>query len=159
MKQSDPSVKKWNHGIAGDDRSVVEMNVPPQQNTVDQNDIIEQVAIVCHMRVGHQHVPVADPCTAVFFLRSAMNSGSFPKNVVVADFQACGRAAVAYVLRLGTNDDTGKKPVPHANHSMTDNHHMTVESGPVADPNMRTDDAKRPDLHIFAEFRSRVHLR
>ena len=84
------------------------------------------------------------------------------RNVLsVADFDARrSDPPITVVLRLGADDAVGKEAIVGRRSVVcpvtTD---VAVEPAPIADPDVRTDDAERADLDVVAEFGLRIDLR
>src|SRR5690242_9494938 len=94
------------HSDAATERGmIVNMHMTAQKRGIGHDDVITQFTIVRHMAAGHEEVVAADSGGAIFFFAGAIDRHAFPKNIVVADYDLCIRAAVADILRMSSNDD------------------------------------------------------
>src|SRR5882757_2361224 len=100
------------HGrISRDNGIVVHMDMSAQQNTIRQNRVTEDVAVMSDVRIRHQEISIAYPSDAVFFVGTAIDGDSFAKEIIVTDFNACRAALIAKVLWFGTDDRAGEKAI------------------------------------------------
>ena len=88
-------------GVSRNDRPIVKMDVSPQEDSVDEDDVVVETAIVRHVAVGHEQVVAPDSRHVVFLFRAAIDGHSLAKGVSITDFEARRRAGVAVVLRFG----------------------------------------------------------
>ena len=92
-----------NDGVAGNNCTVVNMYVSAKQDTVHQNHIVENSAVVCDMAVRHEEIIVTDACDAVFFFSTAIDCHAFAKTVIVADHDFRVRILPADLLWFATD--------------------------------------------------------
>lgn len=143
--------KVMNDAVARNDRSVVDVNMPAQQHSVNKKRVVKDVAIVCDMRVGHQHVSVTDARPMVFLLGTSADGHSFAEEVVVPDFDSgVSVSSKADILRLATDHAVWPEAVSLADRDLALHDNVTVELRPVADGDVGPDDAEGADLDIVA---------
>ena len=112
--------------VAGNDGSVKHMHVASQQHSVDQQDIIINVAIMTDVGIRHEHVAIVDPRDMVFLLGATMNGHPFTEDVAVTDLDTRGRPAVTNVLRFATDGNVREHPVVTAQCRMAGQRHVVV---------------------------------
>ena len=145
--------------IARDDGKVLNVNMPAQKTAIAQDDVVEDVTVMSDVGIGHQEIAIPDPRDAVFLVGTAIDSDALAKEIIVADFHPCRRAAVSDVLRLASNGRARKKAIAFANPDVTDDGHMTVQLAIVAKSDMRSNDTKRPDFDSVTNSGSCIDLR
>ena len=123
-----------------------------EQNTVGQDGVVENVAVVCDVSVGHQEVSVADSSDSVFFIGTAINCDTFTEQIVITDFNSCWSSCVAEVLRFGTDDCAWKEAIAFADRGVSRNRDVVVEDAAVADRDMGADDAKGAHHDLIAQL-------
>ena len=109
------------HGHAPGERGMgMDADMPPQERAVGDDHAVADLAVVRDMTAGHEEVAAPHDGHAVFLLRGPVDRHPFADDVVVANLHARVAAAVADILRIGTDDGIGKDPVagpdPHAPH-------------------------------------------
>ena len=134
------------NGIAGNDGSIVNMDMATQQHTVHQDDTIMYVAVVCHMAVGHEHVAVADPCDAILFLRTFVDCHAFAKDVVISDDDLCRCVLETDILGLTANNSAWKETVVLSDRGTAGQHNMALQFSVVTDGHIWADQTKRTDV-------------
>lgn len=134
-------------------------HVPAQQHPVDEDDVVEDVAVVGHVGVRHQQVAVPDPSAAVFLHGAAIDGDPFAELVVVPDEDTgLVAAGVALVLRLTADDAVRPEAVVRADRRLADDRHMTVEPAAVTDAGFGTDETERTDFDVVAKFGIRIDI-
>ena len=92
-------------GDAAADAGVrLDVDVAAEHRAVGDRDPVAQLAVVGHVRGGHQEVMAAEPGDPVFFLGRPVDRHPFADHVVVADLDPGGGAVVRDVLRLAADD-------------------------------------------------------
>jgi len=146
-------------GVSRDDRPIVNVDVAPQKNAVNEYNVVVETAIVGHMAVGHQQVVVPDARHMFFLFRPTVDGHPLAKGVSVTDFDARGRTCVAVVLGFGPDDAIRKETVVDPDRGMPRQDDMAVEPASIADLHMRTNHAKGPHVDVVAEFGLGIDLR
>src|SRR5690606_22208668 len=99
----------------------------------------------------HEKAAIADAGQHAAALRARIHGDAFANDIVPADFQPGGLAAVLQILRCmadrceGIDAGTGAYDSDSRDHDMADEHH------PVAQFHLRTDMAIRPYLDVSAQ--------
>ena len=117
------------------------------------------MAVVGHMRVGHQQIPVVDPRDAVFFVGSTIDGHAFAELIVVADFHRRVTIVISLVLRLRSDDAAGPEAIIAADRGTTGDTDMTVELAAVTDDDVWPDDTEGANRHVVANASARGNVR
>ncbi len=152
---ADRGVMVHGHG-AGERGMIVDVHVPAQQRAVGDHDVVAQFAVVGHVAAGHEEVVVPDGGDAVFFFAAAIDRHAFADQVVIADRDLRVGAAVADVLRFAADDHAGINVVVLADGDVAHERDVVLQPRAAADPDIRPDDAERPDFDIGVDFGSRM---
>ena len=86
-------------GEAAHDHPVAELHVPAERGVVGHHDVVAELAVVRHVRVGHEQVVVADARDALVVRRAAVDGAELAEHVAVADLEPRRLAPVLLVLR------------------------------------------------------------
>ena len=132
--------------------------MPSQQDSIAQNDVAENVAVVPDVTVRHQKVAVADASYTVFFVGTAVHRHPFAKNVVVTDFHARWAALVAEILGFAANDRTGKKAIPFADRRVSHDDDIALQETSVTQGHVGTYDTEGTDLDVAAQLSLGIDL-
>lgn len=151
--------KVMHDGIARYDRAIVNMHVPAEQNAVDQNHVIEDPAVVRDMTIGHEQIVVADAGDSVFLLGTTIDGDSFAKTIVVADRDFRIGILPTDILRIAPDHGIRPEAVVASDRRATNDHDMTLQMRAIAECDVRTDDAKRPNHNAASYPGSRINLR
>ena len=111
------------------------------------------------MRVGHQHVAVADARPVVFLFGAAADGDAFAKEVVIADFDSgvCV-GSEADILRLAADDTVRPEAVSLTDDDLALHDDVAVEFRAVADRDVGANDAEGTDLDIVANSGALMHV-
>lgn len=135
------------------------VNVAAEQHSVDEKSVVEDVAVVSDVSIGHQHVAIADASPMIFLLGSATDRDTFAKEIVVADFDSgVGVGSKADILRFATDHTVRPEPVSLADDHLALHDDVTVELRAVSDGDVGTDDAERADFDIVADLCGLMHV-
>ena len=144
--------KVMDDAVSRNDRSIVNVNVPAEQHSVDEKRVVKDVAIVSDMRIGHQHVSVTDARPVVLLFGSSADGDSFSEEIVVADFDTgVSVGSEADILRLAANHAVRPETVSLADDDFALHDHVAVEFGAVADRDVGANDAERSNFDIVAD--------
>ena len=116
------------------------------------------MAIVCDVAIGHQQVLVPDPRGVVLFLGTAVDGHSFAEDVFVPDLEAGRRSVVADVLRFPADHGAGEEAVSLADRRVAGDRHVRQQLAAVAQGDIGSHVAKRPDFDVLAEMRPEDRL-
>jgi len=151
--------KVMDDAVSGNDRSVVDVNVPAEQHSVDKKRMVKDVAVVGNMRVGHQHVSVANARPVIFLFGASTDGDSLTKEIVIADFDSSvSVSAEADILRLATDHTVWPEAVPLANENFAQDDHVTVKLRAVADRNVWADDTEGANFDIVTNSGGLMHV-
>ena len=130
QRQRADAAELMHTAVAGNERAVLNLNVPAQQRAVGHDYMVADEAIVPHVRVGHEKIMRSDYGLGVGFGRT-MDGNMFAEDVVVSDAQPRRLVLVFQILWRVANHATGMELVVRANRR---------QSGEI---NVRPDDAIR----------------
>jgi len=148
-----------NNTVSGNDRSVVDVNVPAEQYSVDKKRIVKDVTVVGNMRVGHQHVSVANARPVVFFFGTSTNGDSLTKEIVIANFDSSiSVSSEADILWLATDHAVWPEAVSLADNNFAQDGHVAVKLRAVADRNVRADDTEWANFDIVTDSGGLMHV-
>ena len=151
--------KVMDDAVSGNDRSVVDVNVPAEQHAVDKKRVVKDVAVVGNMRVGHQHVSAANARPVVFLFGASADGDSLTKEIVIADFDSSiGVCSEADILRFAADHTVWPEAVSLADENFAQDGHVAVKLRAVADGNVRTDDAERANFDIVTDSSGLMHV-
>ena len=151
--------KVMDDAVSGNDRSVVDVNVPAEQHSVDKKRMVKDVTVVGNMRVGHQHVSVANARPVIFLFGASTDGDSLTKEIVIADFDSSVSVnAEADILRLATDHTVWPEAVPLANENFAQDDHVTVKLRAVADRNVWADDTEGANFDIVTNSGGLMHV-
>ena len=157
--QSTDGAKVMDNCVARDDRIRFHMDVTTKQYAVDQHGIVHDVAVMGDVCVGHQQDPISDPSNAVFLGGPAIDSHTFSELIVVTDDDACCPVRrVRLVLRFRADDAAGPESIAIADHRLTGDDNVAVETALVSEHNIRANQAKRPDSNVTSNLCRRINL-
>ena len=129
-----------------------------QQNAVDQDRVVVDVAVVSHMRIGHQQVAVSDPGRSILLFGTAVDRDPFAKHVVVADQYPRVGVLKALVLWVTADHAVRQKPVVAADFSVARQYDMTVQAGVFIKLDPRPNETEGAHGDVGPQFRSWVDL-
>src|SRR5690606_22028210 len=95
--------------ISGHDRSILDVYMSAEQHAIDQDGVVEHMAVMGDVTVRHQQIAVADPRAAVFLVSSPIDRDSFAELVAAADFNPRVAAVIGLVLRIAADDASRPK--------------------------------------------------
>jgi hypothetical protein len=136
---------------------ITDDDVAGEHAVVGEQAIVSNLHIVGQMRVDHEKITVADTGHAAALFRAQMNGHRFPENVVLADFDARGRATEFAILRRTANHRMGMEFIIRADRRVADNRHVAEQLAPRPNPDMWANDAKRTDFHVSGQFGRRIN--
>lgn len=141
---------------AADDRVVFHSDVAGCSGKAGHDDVVSEIAVVCHMGVCLKHIMRADTGFAVFS-RSTVDGDEFAEAVVIADDDRTVFAGKFQILRIFADDGVRIHMIvfPHA--YVFRNDRMGADYGAFADFTVGTDDGIRFDNYIFMKFGSRIN--
>ena len=141
---------------AADDCVVFHDDVAGRAGKAGHDDVVSEIAVVCHMGVCLKHIMRADTGFAVFS-RGTVDGDEFAEAVVVADDDCTVFVGKFQILRIFTDDGVRIYMIifPHAYVSRNDR--MGADNGAFADFTVGTDDGIGFDNHIFMKFGSRIN--
>lgn len=147
------------NGVAGNDGSIMDMNMTAEQHAVNENYVVEDSAVVGHMAVGHEHIVIADACDVIFFFSTAVDGHTFAKNVVIADDDLSLRFLPADILGISPDHAARPEAIVLSDRGISDDDNIARQSGSITDFNIGTNDAKRPNRDSLADKGLGVNLR
>src|ERR1700678_871648 len=106
------------------------------------------MAVMRHVRIGHEQVVVAYVGDTLVVSGAAIHRHGFAKYIAVADFQTGGLPVVLLVLRCIPDGGELIDLVVGADPRRAVDDHMGSDPGPGADDDIRADDAEGSDPHI-----------
>ena len=141
---------------AADDRVVFHSDVAGCSGKAGHDDVVSEIAVVCHMGVCLKHIMRADTGFAVFS-RSTVDGDEFAEAVVIADDDRTVFAGKFQILWIFADDGVRIHMIvfPHA--YVFRNDRMGADDGAFADFTVGTDDGIRFDNYIFMKFGSRIN--
>ena len=121
-----------------------------------ENHMIADLAIVPGMAGNQEKVVIPYPRRAAN-VRSPVDGGVFPEDVVIPHFQISRLSLVFQILAFQADDGKREKFVAAAEGRRTVDNHMAVQhaAGPQFD--MFPDNAKGTDFNIIRDLCSRMH--
>src|SRR6185369_8431734 len=152
-----------NHGIHPDGDELVNGNKTSQNNVVLDGDMAGQggyighdhavadAAVMSHMRIGHEHVAVADDRFGVTGNGASMDGGKFAKHVVVADPRPALFTPVLEILWRRADRRLREYLVVFTDFSPVSDDGMSADSGPLADRNMFADNGVWAHFYIRSQ--------
>ena len=143
------------HG-AGKRRVVVDVDVPTEEHSVGQNDIVPEAAIVGHVGASHQEVVVAQRGDSVFLFGAAIDGDALADDVVVADHHLGVAARITDVLGLPADDRARIEVVVLADRDVSHHGHAIFQPRPAPDPHIGADDTERADFHFIVDLCPRI---
>ena len=135
-------------GVAAKNRMVLNRDVASQQHAVGQDGVIADHAVVRDVGSRHDPVVVADARNGLFFQRAAIDRDVLANGVAVADFDP--RALVArrgLVLRDFAERTELENLIVTPDRHGSAQHRVRANPGSLANLNLRTDDAVRPNFN------------
>ena len=117
------------------------------------------MAVVRHVRVGHEQVVIADPGQAAAARGAAMNGRELADDVAVADHQPGLLAAELQVLRNQADRRHREDLVGVADLGPAVDHRRRADPAVAADADLLADRGVRPDRRAGADRRVRMHDR
>ncbi len=125
-----------------------------EQRSVGNRDVITNLAVMGHVRRGHQKVVAPEHRLPVFLLTAAIDRHAFANHVRIADHHLGRRAAVADILRLATNHAARVEAVsPPYSHTAEDRD-AVGQHGPLSDHRFAGDHAVRSDPNTTGKLAS-----
>ncbi len=85
-----------------------------------------------------------------------MNGAEFPEDILIADDGFGGSAVVFEVLRGDADDRVGVEYVPFSDACHTLDGDLVHQIAAIADLDVGSDHAKRPDADILSDFSGRI---
>jgi hypothetical protein len=142
--------------IAREKGAVGERHMPRKQDTIRQDIVRTQLAIVTDMTVRHEEVFV--PNHSVFFqLGRAMYRDVLTENIAPTNAQTGGRTGVFEILRGIPNDRAGMKCIPFSDHGVTCQVHVWTDDATGTQDDLWIDDGIRANGASKADFRAGMH--
>ena len=149
----------WIGGETSDDGMIFNQDVSGQGGSVGQDDLISDLTVVGHMRIGHDEIVVADDGLSPSVSGASVEGDEFPNDILIAD-QKGGLLPLVGKGLGGFSDRCELKdlaPLPDLG-SLPDDH-MGPDPGPLADRdpafNRRYRDRSQP-LRRFRPFGSTI---
>src|SRR3989338_1658806 len=122
------------------------MHMATQSRPVRHDGVAADLAIMCHMHIGHDPVVVTDAGDANILSGAGVERAKFADRVVVAYLQARRLPGIFLVLRDGSQGTELENAVAFSDAGVSLDHYMRP------DPGSRTDLDMFPDNGIRAHF-------
>jgi hypothetical protein len=135
------------------------VGVTTEHRALAENHAVADNAVVANVRACHHQAIAAEAGNAFFLFGSAIDRAIFADYVAITENDLGGTAFVGDILRLATNDCSGMNQILSAHGHMTENRDIVQQTGSGADPNIRTNDAKRSDNNSTTDFGSGIDIR
>ena len=143
---------------AGKARVAFHVDVPAQHRAVCNRDPIAELAVVSHVRSGHQEVMATQAGHPIFLLRPSVDCHAFTNNIVVTDLNPSRRAMIRHVLRITADDDEGANHVVFTNCGDSHDADLRNQLGSPADLDVGADHAVGTDLDSIRDFSIGVNM-
>ena len=150
--------KVMHNGIPRHNGTIVNMHMAAEQNSVDQNHVVKDPAIVSDMTVRHEKIVITDTGDSVFFLGTPIDGDAFAKAIVIADYDFGIGILPADVLRVAPDHGIRPEAVVAADRGATNDHDMAFQICAIAKCDVRTNDAERPDHNAVSNPGGRINL-
>ena len=131
--------------------------VTTEHHVIGGNHSVFDHAIVGDVRGGHKITMATDRCDPLILLRSTIDRCAFSEDIAISDDDLGRRALVGKILRLSTDDTTGKEPIVATDAGVTGDRHAVFKPRATPDPHMRSNDTMMADANVFIEFCSGIH--
>src|SRR5919108_3037284 len=151
-----PDADKLVYGVmAGDEGTILHLDIARQPRIVDHNNIIAQTAIVRHMCIGHEKIMRPNAGDPVLF-GTAVDRHVLADAGMVADTQERALAAVFEVLRRPPQGSTDADVTVLADAGPALNHRMRTNNCPCAKTRMLADHRVWADADPFPKLSLRM---
>ncbi len=124
---------------------VLDFDMAGQRRGIGHDHPVVNLAVVGHVRIGHEQVVVADHRLAATIHRAAVQGGKLADAVAIADDQPGFLAAVLEILRVGADRSELEDLVVTADIGPALDDHVSPDLGAGTDFDLFTDDAVGPD--------------
>ena len=146
----------WTPEKAPDVRVVLDDHVAGERGAVAEDRLVADMAVVRHVRVGHEQVVIADARQPAAAGRAAMNRRELADDVAVADHQARPLAAELEILRNQPDRGHREDLVGVADLGPAVDHRRRADAAVAADRDVGADRGVRPDAGAAADLRVRM---
>src|SRR5919109_2927042 len=147
-----PDADKLVYGVmAGDEGTILHLDIARQPRIVDHNNIIAQTAIVRHMCIGHEKIMRPNAGDPVLF-GTAVDRHVLADAGMVADTQERALAAVFEILRRPPQDRADADVTVLADARPPLNHRMRADDRPCAEAHMLADHGVRADADPICQL-------
>src|SRR5229473_5405284 len=155
-----PDSRKLMHrGQTSESDVVADPNVPGQRCAVRQHAAVPQTAVVGHMAVGHEEIPVPDAGDSSAAFGADMQGRKLADLVVIANHQLGVLTRIFQVLRHGSYRSEVEHPISLAERGPPVDHRVSANPAFCADSNLGTDNRVGADLDRLVELRLGVYDR
>src|SRR3989344_5141692 len=142
-----------NHGKATEDDIILDGDMPRQAGAVGENRMIADTAVVRDMTIRHDEIVMADPRHTAAGNGAATERAILPDDVTVADLQPGRLALVTQMLGGVPQRRELIDSVVFSDARRSVDHDMRADPGVIADLHARADNAERPEMNVFADYR------
>jgi hypothetical protein len=135
--------------ISGEKNPIVYFAMPAHQGAVHQHAVVSDLAVMRHVRVGHEVVMTADPRDAMARdLRATMDGHVLAKDVEIANLGSRRFATVGQMLRIAANDASRPDLIALSNDEGPDQVNVRSDPTVVLDCDGSFDDYVGPNVHV-----------
>lgn len=126
-------------------------DISGEEGAVGEDDPVTKLAVVGHMRLGHQEVVISD---AGFrsLLRGPMDRRVFANLIAISDPGRRDSSLEGVVLGLVADDRPHVDTIVFSHDHAGSDRHPFKENRPVPDPARTPEDTIRTDCHVGPEF-------
>src|SRR5262245_35779522 len=138
---------------------ILDVHVPRQRRGVGEDRMAAHLAVVGHVRGGHEQVLVADRRRASAARRSGVDGAILPELIVPPDAHARPLATVFEILRLEAHGAEREEAAGLADLGVALNDDVGEQLAPRPQADAFPDHAEGTDAASLAEPGGRMHLR
>ena len=146
--------KLVNAAAAAENGVIAYLAMAGEHDVIGEDNVVADLAVMRHMRVGEEGAFVADDCLQAAGLGAGVHGDALADQAVVADGEDGTLTVIFEILRLVADGGEGEDAAARANRRAPGDDSVRDQFDALAQSNLRADMAKRPDAHAGGQLRA-----